>query len=104
MVPVLVILAIFCAILGGLMGGALSGAVTPSDYIMGIQEGFNGFTVTVAIVKAFVFGFIITSISAYKGFTVRGGALEVGQASTKAVVIGCITILAADYLITALML
>lgn len=104
MVPVLVILAIFCAILGGLMGGALSGAVTPSDYIMGIQEGFNGFTVTVAVVKAFVFGFIITSISAYKGFTVQGGALEVGQASTKAVVVGCITILAADYLITALML
>ncbi|GEM64678.1 hypothetical protein SF1_26600 [Sphingobacterium faecium NBRC 15299] len=104
MVPVLVTIAIFCSIVGGLIGGALSGAVTPSDYIMGIQEGFNGFTVTVALVKAFVFGFIITSISAYKGFTVSGGALEVGQASTKAVVIGCITILAADYLITALML
>ncbi|SJN17005.1 ABC-type transport system involved in resistance to organic solvents, permease component [Sphingobacterium faecium PCAi_F2.5] len=104
MVPVLVTIAIFCSIVGGLIGGALSGAVTPSDYIMGIQEGFNGFTVTVALVKALVFGFIITSISAYKGFTVSGGALEVGQASTKAVVIGCITILAADYLITALML
>lgn len=104
MIPVLVIVAITCAIVGGLAGGALSGAVTPADYIIGITDGFNGFTVTVAMVKAVVFGFIITSVPAYKGFYVRGGALEVGQASTRSVVIGCIAILAADYLITALML
>lgn len=104
MVPVLVIVAIFCAIVGGLMGGALTGAVTANEYIMGIQGNFNGFTVTVAMVKALVYGFIITTVPAYKGFYVRGGALEVGQAGTRAVVIGCITILASDYLITALML
>ena len=56
------------------------------------------------MVKAVVFGFIITSVPAYKGFYVSGGALEVGEAGTQAVVIGCITILASDYLITALML
>ncbi len=104
MVPVLVIVAITCAIVGGLLGGALSGAVTPADYIIGITDNFNGFTITVAMVKAVVFGFIITSVPAYKGFYVRGGALEVGQAGTRSVVIGCISILAADYLITALML
>jgi phospholipid/cholesterol/gamma-HCH transport system permease protein len=104
MIPALVIVAIFCAIVGGLIGGSLSGAVTPADYIAGITDSFNGFTVAVALVKAFVFGFIITSIPAYKGFYVRGGALEVGQASTRAVVIGCITILISDYVITALML
>lgn len=104
MVPVLVIVAICCALVGGLIGGALSGAVTPDDYIEGIRGGFNGFTMVVAMVKATVFGFIVTSVPAYKGFYVRGGALEVGQAGTRAVVIGCIAILVCDYIITALML
>jgi len=104
MVPLLVILSIFLALSGGLIGGALSGAVTPADYILGITGDFNGYTVSVALVKAFVFGFIITSIAAYHGFFVSGGALEVGQASTRSVVVSCISILAADYVITALML
>lgn len=104
MVPVLVIIAIVCALVGGLLGGVLTGAVTTNEYIQGIQGGFNGLTVAVAMVKALVYGFIITTIPAYKGFHVRGGALEVGQAGTRAVVVGCITILACDYVITALML
>lgn len=104
MVPVLVVIAIFCAIVGGLIGGSLTGAVSAADYILGIRSSFIGFTVAVAMVKAFVYGFIITSIPAYKGFMVRGGALEVGQAGTRSVVIGCISILACDYIITALML
>jgi phospholipid/cholesterol/gamma-HCH transport system permease protein len=104
MIPALVIMSIFLALTGGLLGGAISGAVTPADYINGITDGFIGYTVAVALVKAFVFGFIITSVSAFKGFYVRGGALEVGQAGTRGVVISCITILVADYIITALML
>jgi len=104
MIPVLVIMSIFLALVGGLIGGALSGAVTPVDYINGITDGFIGYTVAVALVKAFVFGFIITSVSAFKGFYVRGGALEVGLASTRGVVISCISILVADYIVTALML
>lgn len=104
MVPMLVILSIFLALTGGLIGGALSGAVTPSDYIMGITGDFRGYTIAVALVKAFVFGFIITTIAAYHGFYVKGGALEVGQASTRSVVVSCIMILVADYVITALML
>src|SRR5690606_15712443 len=104
MIPILVIMSIFLALVGGLLGGAISGAVTPTDYINGITDGFKGYTVAVALTKAFVFGFIITSVSAFKGFYVRGGALEVGQASTRGVVISCISILAADYLVTALML
>lgn len=104
MVPVLVILSIALSIIGGLIGGALSGAVTPADYVSGITDGFRGYTITVAMVKAFVFGFVITSVSAYQGFYVKGGSLEVGQASTNGVVVSCISILVSDYAITAAML
>lgn len=104
MVPLLVIFAMFLSITGGYLGGTISGAVTPSEYIQGITTDFNPYTINVALVKAVVFGFLITSVSAYHGFYVKGGALEVAQASTRAVVINCISILAADYVITQLML
>src|SRR3546814_19056947 len=91
MIPALVIMSIFLALTGGLFGGAISGAVTPADYINGIPDGFIGSTIAVALVKAFVFGFIITSVFALKGFYVRGGALEVGQAGTRGGGLCCIT-------------
>ena len=104
MVPMLVIISMFLSITGGYIGGSVSGAVTPAEYIQGITTDFNPYTITVALVKAFVFGFIITSVPAYEGFYVRGGALEVSQASTRAVVISCISILACDYIVTQLLL
>lgn len=104
MVPVLVIISMFLSITGGYLGGTLSGAVTAAEYMQGITTDFNSYTITVALVKAFVFGFIITSVPAYEGFYVKGGALEVAQASTRAVVISCISILACDYIVTQLLL
>ncbi|MGV3546773.1 MAG: MlaE family ABC transporter permease [Pedobacter sp.] len=104
MVPVLVIISMVLSITGGYLGGTLSGAVAPAEYIQGITTDFNPFTISVALVKAFVFGFIITSVPAYEGFYVKGGALEVAQASTRAVVVSCISILACDYIVTQLML
>mgnify|MGYP003576215272 FL=1 len=104
MVPMLVIISMFLSISGGYIGGTIPGAVTPAEYIQGITTDFNPYTITVALVKAFVFGFIITSVPAYEGFYVRGGALEVSQASTRAVVISCISILACDYIVTQLLL
>jgi phospholipid/cholesterol/gamma-HCH transport system permease protein len=104
MVPALVIFSMVLSITGGYIGGIFSGAVTPADYIQGITTDFNPHTITVALVKAFVFGFIITSVPAYEGFYVKGGALEVAQASTRAVVVSCISILACDYIVTQLLL
>jgi len=104
MVPMLVIISMFLSISGGYIGGSVSGAVTPAEYIQGITTDFNPYTIVVALVKAFVFGFIITTVPAYEGFYVRGGALEVSQASTRAVVISCISILVCDYLVTQLLL
>ena len=48
--------------------------------------------------------FIISSIPAFYGYYVKGGALEIGKASTKAVVVSCILILFADYILSALLL
>lgn len=104
MVPLLVVISIALAISGGYLGGTLSGAISGADYYRGITEGFNPYTISVALVKAFFFGFIITSVSAYQGFFVKGSALDVGRASTRTVVTASIAILAADYIITGLML
>ncbi len=104
MIPMLVIVAIFLSITGGYIAGVASGALSAAEFIQGLTTDFVPFTVTVAMVKAVTFAFIITSVSAYQGFYTNGGALEVGQSSTKAVVISCIAILVADYVIAQLLL
>lgn len=104
MYPLLVILAAFLALYGGFLASTLSGLSTASDYIYGVRYGFNEFTVLFMLIKALVFAFLISTISAYKGFYTSGGALEVGQSSTKAVTSSCIAILLADYLLADLML
>ncbi|RYE19067.1 MAG: ABC transporter permease, partial [Sphingobacteriaceae bacterium] len=81
-----------------------SGAVTPNDFIIGLTTDFNPLFARIALIKALVFAFIITSVSAYQGYYTSGGALEVGQASTRGVVMSCIIILCADYVIAQLML
>jgi len=97
MYPVLVTIAGFLAILGGYVAGVLGGVITPDEYIYGIRADFMDFSVSFALLKAFVFSFLITSISAYKGYYTNGGALEVGASSTKAVTNSCIAVLAADF-------
>ncbi|MEL6556533.1 MAG: ABC transporter permease [Bacteroidota bacterium] len=102
--PMLVVLAGFLSIYGGYLTSLLTGIITGYDYIYGIRFEFIPFNVTFALIKAFVFAFLVASISAYKGFYTRGGALEVGQASTSAVTNSCIAILCADYILAKLLL
>jgi phospholipid/cholesterol/gamma-HCH transport system permease protein len=104
MIPLLVIISIALSIFGGYIAGTLSGAVTANDFLLGLTEGFIPFTLTVCMVKSVLFAFIITSVSAYQGFYTSGGALEVGISSTRAVVVSCISILFADYLVAQLLL
>ncbi len=101
--PLLAILSGFLGIFGGYVAGTLTGIMTPDEYIYGIRYSFVPFNVMVGIIKAFVFGFLIATISAFKGFNTRGGALEVGQASTSAVTNSCIAVLCADYLLAELL-
>lgn len=102
--PFLIILSMFLGILGGYVMGVYSGACTSHNYIYGIQSFFIPFNIYYSLFKTVVFAFIITSVSAYHGYYTSGGALEVGRASTKAVVYNSILILIANLVITILML
>jgi phospholipid/cholesterol/gamma-HCH transport system permease protein len=102
--PVLITIAAFLMIWGGMMAGDLSGEVTITEYSQGMTEYYDGFQITVMYIKAVIFGFLIASISAYQGYFTRGGALEVGEASTRAVVYSCLTMVIADYTVAELLL
>ena len=103
--PFLVIISIFLGTAGGYIACLLTNAVSVDSYVYGIQFDFSPFYVSYAIVKAEFFAFIITSISAYQGYSIQGGgAKEVGDGSTRAVVYSCIIILLFDLILTQLIL
>lgn len=103
-IPALIVLSMFLAILGGRIAGSLTGILAPDVFDIGLRQSFRPFNVTFALMKAYTFGFLISSISAYFGYYVKGGALEIGRASTTSVVISCIMILIADYVLAAIFL
>lgn len=104
MVPCLIIVADFLSIYGGLLAGELSGILTAEQYIEGARSSFKLFTLKVSLIKATTFAFLITSVSSFMGYNTKGGALEVGESSTKAVVYSCVLILVFDYLIAQILL
>lgn len=104
MFPVLYIVASVSGIGGGLLAGVLSGALPASDFMLGARQFFFPWDVTFGFLKSFVFGFVITSISCYKGYYVTGGAEGVGKGTTQATVLSCIYVLLADFLLAAIVL
>ncbi len=103
MSPLLFIISVGCGLVGGLITGPLSGVVTVATYVTGITTLFVPFYVYFSIIKTFVFWFLIATVPAYLGYYVQGGALEVGKASTKAVVNTSILILFFDLVLTQLL-
>src|SRR5690606_25400336 len=103
-IPMLVVIAGTLGILGGQIAGVSTGILSAADFHKGLLSYFVPYNVFFALIKAYVFAFIITSIPAYYGYYVQGGALEIGRAGTKAVVVSCIMILFADYVLSALLL
>jgi phospholipid/cholesterol/gamma-HCH transport system permease protein len=103
-IPMLVVIATGLGILGGRIAGVGSGILSPDEFDKGLMQKFVPYNVFFALVKAYTFSFIISSIPAYFGFYVQGGALEIGRSSTRAVVVSCILILFADYLLSAILL
>lgn len=103
-IPLLVVIAMVMGIWGGRLAADLTNIISTDIYDKGLLENFYPYNVQFAMVKAYTFAFIISSIPAFFGYYVKGGALEIGRASTTAVVTSCILILFADYILAALLL
>lgn len=104
MMPMLVILSTTIGIIGGWAVGEFTDIITVADYLVGVQYAFNPYFVWYGIIKSLFFAYIITSLSSYYGYMVRGGAIEVGKASTNAVVNSNIIILLMDLVLSRLLL
>jgi len=102
--PFLTLLSIIIGILGGWIAGTQAGVITTEDFIYGIQYAFIPYYITYSLIKTVFFAFIITSVSAFQGYYVSGGSLEVGQASTRAVVYSSVLILLFNVILTQLLL
>lgn len=102
--PFLTLLSIVVGVAGGWVAGIAAGVITSSQYVYGIQYAFIPYYILYSLVKTVFFAFIITTVAAYHGYFVNGGSLEVGRASTKAVVYSCILILLTNVILTQLLL
>jgi phospholipid/cholesterol/gamma-HCH transport system permease protein len=103
-IPMLIVFSMFLSLIGGYVAGTLSGVITPQEYVGGILLDWNPTILIVALIKTYVFVFLMITVSVYHGYYTVGGALEVGRSSTKAVVYSCILILCCDYLVAQLFL
>lgn len=102
--PLLIIISIFLGLFGGYLAGDLSGMVTMADFEYGLKLEFRPFYVIYAMIKTVIFAFLIATISAFFGYTVKGGAIDVGKASTTAVVNSSVAIIVANYILTDILL
>lgn len=102
-IPLLVTFSAFVAILGGYLASVPTELITDDEYTQGLRSFFEEYNVFMMYVKAVVFSIILTTVSCYQGYYVEGGSVELGQASTRAVVFSDILILLADYLIAVLL-
>lgn len=102
--PFLVMISMSLGIFAGAVVGTSTGAISLTDFEYGLQYYFDSFDVGYTLIKTLFFAFIITSVSSYHGYYTRGGALEVGQSSTRAVVYSIILIMICNYMLTQIML
>jgi phospholipid/cholesterol/gamma-HCH transport system permease protein len=102
--PFLTLISICVGIFGGGIAGTSAGVITLENFIYGIQYAFIPYYITYSLIKTLFFAFIISSVSAFEGYYVEGGSLEVGRASTKAVVYSSVLILLFNVILTQLLL
>ncbi|MEP5253634.1 MULTISPECIES: MlaE family ABC transporter permease [Winogradskyella] len=102
--PFVISIAMFLGILGGLMACVYGGYGTMEDYLEGVQLDFIPFHFIYAFIKTFVFAFLLATIPSYYGYFMKGGALEVGKASTTSFVWTSVLVIIVNFLLTSLLL
>ena len=103
MMPFLVCFSIFSGFVGAYATSIIGQVITMDDLTLGLQHDFNEWYVWMRFIKSIFFAFVITSVSAFYGYTVEGGSVEVGKASTNSVVSSSVLILFSDVLLTQLL-
>lgn len=102
--PFLIAIAMFLGIAGAYFAAVFGGFVTSDQFLTGLQDDFNGFHLTYAFIKTFLFAFILATVPSYHGYYMKGGALEVGEASTTSFVWTSVVLIITNYAITQLLL
>ena len=102
--PFVISIAMFLGIIGGMAACVYGGFSSLDDYITGIQLDFNPFHMTYAFIKTMIFAFILATIPSFHGYYMKGGALEVGKASTTAFVWTSVVIIILNYVLTQMLL
>lgn len=102
--PILTVLSVSVGIVGGLMVASFTGVTNTTEFIYGVQYAFIPYYLIYAIIKSVVFAFIITSVSAYHGYNVSGGSVEVSKSSTRAAVSSSVFVLMFNLILTQLLL
>lgn len=102
--PFVIGIAMFLGMLGGWMAGVYGGFTSSENFIAGLQSDFIPFHIAYAFIKTFLFALLLATIPSFHGFYMKGGALEVGKASTVAFVWTSVTIILVNYIITQLLL
>jgi phospholipid/cholesterol/gamma-HCH transport system permease protein len=102
--PFVISIAMFLGIIGGMAAAVFGGFVSLDDYITGVQMDFEPFHMYYAFIKTFVFAFLLATIPSFYGYYMKGGALEVGKASTTSFVWTSVMIILLNYILTQLLL
>ena len=102
--PFVISVSMFLGILGGWLAGVYGGFVGSDEFVQGMQTDFIPFHVFYAFFKTFIFGFLLATIPSFHGYFMKGGALEVGKASTTSFVWTSVVIILLNYVVTQLLL
>lgn len=102
--PFVIAIGMYLGVVGGWVAGVFGGFSTSSEFIQGLQISFKPFHVVYAFIKTFIFAFVLATLPSYHGFYMKGGALEVGKASTTSFVWTSVVIIILNYILTQMLL